>query len=180
MLHHISIGTADIVTAARFYDETLEVLGYTRLMSFLPKAVAYGVDKPVFWVQLPADGEASSGNGAHVAFDAPNRAAVDAFHAKALEMGGKDNGAPGPRKDYGPNYYGAFIIDPDGNRIEAVSVGGRARVKARKSSAKKSKAGAKKASGKAKSSSKRAVGNARKSAGRKAAGPRRTGRTRRR
>src|ERR1700750_1558636 len=104
MLHHISIGVADVVIAARFYDDVLGTLGYKRIMDFLPKAVAYGEDFPVFWVQVPSEGQASHGVGAHVAFAAKDRKAVDAFHAMALRMGGSDNGAPGPRPNYGPTY----------------------------------------------------------------------------
>ncbi len=185
MLHHISIGTADIVRAARFYDETLGLLGYKRIMNFLPKAVAYGADTAVFWVQQPRDGEARAGNGAHVAFIAKDRKSVDAFHEKALEMGGQDNGAPGLRPGYGPDYYGAFVIDRDGNKIEAVFMPASSAGKARKSStarkpakaktapSRKEKPVAKRSAAKRSTTAKQA-GSARKSAGRKAA-PRRHG-----
>lgn len=176
MFHHISIGVTDVVRAARFYDEVFEALGYKRVMNFLPQAVAYGEVLPHFWVQLPRDGAASWGNGAHVAFGAKDKAAVNAFHARALQMGGKDNGAPGPRPNYGPDYYGAFIIDPDGNHIEAVVMPKAASKK--KAPAKKAKAPASK---KAKSPAKKIPAKAkpaeRKSATRRAA-PRVRGRRR--
>lgn len=76
----------------------------------------YGRDRPVFWLHERAD----TGSGRHYAFSAISRAQVDAFHAAALAAGGKDNGAPGLRPHYHPNYYGAFVLDPDGNNIEAV------------------------------------------------------------
>ena len=80
---------------------------------------AWGVEWPEFWAQLPDGGEAIAGNGTHVAFIAPSREAVDRFHAAALAAGGSDAGAPGPR-DYTPDYYAAFVRDPDGNKLEAV------------------------------------------------------------
>ena len=84
-------------------------------------AVAYGGEFPEFWVQKPVDGSrpASGGNGTHIAFGAKSRAGVQAFHAAALAAGGEDAGAPGPRPQYGDKYYGAFVIDPDGHKIEA-------------------------------------------------------------
>lgn len=121
MLHHVSVGVADVEAAARFYDAALGALGYRRVMEFLPSAVAYGENAPSFWVQQPANGKAATiGNGTHIGFTAKSKEAVHAFHAAALKAGGKDNGAPGPRPDYGPEYYGAFVFDPDGNRLEAV------------------------------------------------------------
>jgi catechol 2,3-dioxygenase-like lactoylglutathione lyase family enzyme len=179
MLHHISIAVTDIVTAVRFYDETLATLGYRRIMSFLPKAVAYGVDTPVFWVQLPGDGEfVRPGSGAHVAFDAKNPAAVKAFYDKALEMGGEDNGAPGPRPDYGPDYYGGFVFDPDGNRLEAVVMPMKPKAKRRtaKKAVKKAKAPARKAK---RTPAKKASGRGRRPATRKSAARRAPARTRR-
>jgi catechol 2,3-dioxygenase-like lactoylglutathione lyase family enzyme len=164
MLHHISVGTNDFVRAMRFYDETLTVLGYKRVMLFAPKAVAYGQDRPEFWVQTASSGEASAGIGAHVAFAAKSRAAVDKFHETALRMGGTDNGAPGLRPNYGPDYYGAFVIDLDGNRIEAVFLPGAAKTK------RKAKAKAKPAR---KAAPKRATIVKRRPAGRKAGAPRR-------
>lgn len=121
MLHHVSIGVSDVGHAAQFYDAVLAALGYRRVMEFLPYAVAYGARGPEFWVQVPHDQQApSAGNGAHIAFTAQNKKHVDAFHAAALGAGAKDEGAPGPRPDYTEHYYGAFVRDPYGNKIEAV------------------------------------------------------------
>jgi catechol 2,3-dioxygenase-like lactoylglutathione lyase family enzyme len=120
MLHHVSIGVADVERAAKFYDAVLGTLGYTRIMEFLPYAIAYGESEPSFWIQLPHNQEAASvGNGTHIGISAGSKLAVDAFHHAALANGGTDNGAPGPRPDYGAEYYGAFVIDLDGNKIEA-------------------------------------------------------------
>src|SRR3974390_1537619 len=120
MLHHVSVGVVDVERAAKFYDAVLGALGYKRIMEYMPYALAYGETAPSFWVQLPHNQQtASPGNGNHIGFSARSKAAVDAFHRAALEHGGTDNGEPGPRPDYGPEYYGAFVIDLDGNRIEA-------------------------------------------------------------
>jgi catechol 2,3-dioxygenase-like lactoylglutathione lyase family enzyme len=119
ILSHVSIGTSDLGRALAFYDALLPVLGGRRLLEH-PGAVGYGRRYPEFWVQAPFDGTgASPGNGVHVAFDAPDRAAVDAFHAAAIAAGAADDGPPGPRPDYGAPYYGCFVRDPDGNKIEA-------------------------------------------------------------
>ena len=121
MLHHVSVGVADVNRAARFYDSVLGALGYKRVMQFMPYAVAYGVTAPAFWVQLPHDhNAANSGNGTHIGFIANDSKAVHAFHEAALAAGGTDAGEPGPRPEYTPNYYGAFVRDLDGNKIEAV------------------------------------------------------------
>ena len=120
MLHHVSVGVTDVERAARFYDAVLGTLGYKRVMEYLPYAIAYGDKSAAFWIGLPHNQQSASvGNGAHVGFSARTRIAVDAFHHAALANGGGDNGAPGPRADYGPDYYGAFVIDLDGNKIEA-------------------------------------------------------------
>jgi len=120
MLHHVSVGVTDVERAAKFYDAVLAALGYKRVMEFLPHAIAYGETGPSFWIGLPHNQQAhSAGNGAHIGFSARTSHAVDAFYRAALEAGGSDNGAPGPRPDYGPDYYGAFVIDLDGNKIEA-------------------------------------------------------------
>jgi catechol 2,3-dioxygenase-like lactoylglutathione lyase family enzyme len=120
MLHHVSVGVADVERAARFYDAVLGTLGYKRVMEFMPYAIAYGETQPSFWIGLPHDQQSATvGNGAHVGFSARSKLAVDAFHHAAISQGGRDNGAPGPRPDYGPDYYGAFVIDLDGNKIEA-------------------------------------------------------------
>jgi catechol 2,3-dioxygenase-like lactoylglutathione lyase family enzyme len=146
MLHHVSVGARDVPKAVAFYDKVLAPLGYKRVMEFLPHAVGYGVDHPDFWVQVPADGgTASVGNGVHISFAASSKSAVNAFHAAALKAGGKDEGAPGPRPDYGPDYYGAFCRDLDGNKIEAVVVAMTLPAKTKKASAKKAKPAARKA-----------------------------------
>ncbi len=120
MLHHVSVGVADVERSAKFYDAVLGALGYKRVMEYMPYALAYGETSPSFWVGLPHDQKSASvGNGAHVGFSARSKNAVDAFHRAALAHGGTDNGAPGPRADYGPDYYGAFVLDLDGNKIEA-------------------------------------------------------------
>jgi hypothetical protein len=121
----------------------LKALGYKRVMEFLPHAVGYGTDHPEFWVQVPADGKSASvGNGVHISFMAASKNAVNAFHAAAMKAGGKDEGAPGPRPDYGPDYYGGFCRDIDGNKIEAVFIGV-AKLAAKKAAAKKTAAKAK-------------------------------------
>jgi catechol 2,3-dioxygenase-like lactoylglutathione lyase family enzyme len=121
MLHHVSIGVANVERAAQFYDAVLSKLGFKRVMEVMPYGIAYGLTAPQFWVQLPHDQtSASGGNGTHIAFTAKNKSAVHAFHAAALSAGGKDEGAPGPRPEYTPEYYGAFARDLDGNKIEAV------------------------------------------------------------
>jgi len=121
MLHHVSVGVTDVERAARFYDEVLGALGYKRTAQYLPYAIAYGPGTMAFWIQLPHDQTAPSvGNGAHVGFSARSKDAVHRFHEAALAHGGKNDGEPGPRPDYGPEYYGAFVRDPDGNKVEAV------------------------------------------------------------
>jgi len=119
MISHVSIGTKDIAAARRFYDAALTPLGYKCLMEG-NEFLGYGATSPAFWVlkverPVPKD-EAS---GLHICFDAGSRKSVDSFHAAALKAGGHDNGKPGLRKDYGDNYYAAFVVDPDGYRLEA-------------------------------------------------------------
>ncbi len=157
MLHHVSVGVSNIERAAKFYDAALGALGYWRVMEF-PGAIAYGERNgdPQFWIGTPHDqNAASAGNGTHIGFTAPTKNAVLKFHAAALEQGGSNNGEPGPRPDYGDNYYGAFVYDLDGNKIEATLISApvkkakpksKAKVKAKaaKAPAKKAKAAAKK------------------------------------
>ena len=119
IISHISIGTNNFDRAVAFYDKVLSTLGCKQIMSH-PGAVAYGKEFPEFWVQTPYNGEpATVGNGSHIGFIANSKEAVHAFHEAALSLGGKDDGAPGPRPDYGEAYYGCFIRDLDGNKIEA-------------------------------------------------------------
>ena len=119
MIDHLSIGVADIGRARRFYDAALEPLGYTR-RSEDANSLGYGDDAVALWIGrashpvLPDDE-----SNLHICFAAPSRASVDAFHAAALAAGGRDNGGPGLRSAFGPDYYAAFVIDPDGYRIEA-------------------------------------------------------------
>jgi catechol 2,3-dioxygenase-like lactoylglutathione lyase family enzyme len=117
MLDHISLGVADFARSQAFYDRALSPLALKILMGDETTYAGYGDDRPFFWIGR-SDGPPSA--RAHVAFEATDRAAVDAFHAAALAAGGRDNGAPGLRPQYHPNYYGAFAFDPDGNNIEAV------------------------------------------------------------
>lgn len=119
ILSHISIGTNHFDRAVIFYDKVLATLGYQQIMKY-PGAVAYGKQLPEFWVQTPINNEpATVGNGSHVGFIANNKEAVHAFHEVAISEGGTDDGAPGPRPDYGDTYYGCFIRDLDDNKIEA-------------------------------------------------------------
>jgi catechol 2,3-dioxygenase-like lactoylglutathione lyase family enzyme len=127
MLHHVSLGVRDIEASVRFYDAVLTILGYRRVWSDLRpgqegQAVGYGYvgggDKLA--LKQRNLGQLAPEPGFHLAFAAPSRAAVDEFHAAALQHGGCDNGPPGLRPDYGEHYYAAFIVDPDGHRIEAV------------------------------------------------------------
>jgi catechol 2,3-dioxygenase-like lactoylglutathione lyase family enzyme len=115
MLDHVGITTAALAKAKTFYAAALAPLGYTVLMDVGP-AFGMGVDgKPDFWLS-----EGKNPGGVHVAIAARNRKAVDAFYAAAIAAGGKDNGAPGLRPHYHASYYGAFVLDADGNNIEAV------------------------------------------------------------
>lgn len=119
MLDHFSIGVSDIKRAGAFYDAVLKPLDVTRL-SDGETSLGYGEKSPGLWVlaankPVKADRE----SGLHFCFKAKSRAAVDAFHAAALKHGGRDNGKPGVRADYDPKYYAAFVVDPDGYRIEA-------------------------------------------------------------
>lgn len=119
MFDHVSIGVSDIKRAGRFYDAVLKPLDVTRL-SDGDTALGYGEKSAGLWVlavDKPVKADADS--GLHFCLQAKSRAAVDAFHAAALKAGGKDNGKPGVRADYGPKYYAAFVVDPDGYRIEA-------------------------------------------------------------
>ena len=119
IISHLSIGTNNFEPAVVFYDKVLSTLGCKQLMKY-PGAVAYGREYPEFWVQTPIDGKpATVGNGSHIGFVANSKEDVHAFHQAALDEGGTDDGAPGPRPDYGDAYYGCFIRDLDGNKIEA-------------------------------------------------------------
>jgi catechol 2,3-dioxygenase-like lactoylglutathione lyase family enzyme len=119
MINHVSIGVRDIARTKRFYDAALKPLGFTCL-SQGEASLGYGDDGVALWISIaerPVPSDEKS--GLHVCFDAPTRASVDAFHKAALTAGGRDNGQPGLRADYDPDYYAGFVIDPDGYRIEA-------------------------------------------------------------
>ena len=122
MLSHVSLGTNDAARAAAFYDPVLATLGIRKLNE-RDGSLDYGTSIMFFSLEKPVNGQpASVGNGVHIAFLAETRAMVDDFHRTALANGGSDAGAPGLRPEYDANYYGAFVRDPDGNKIEAVSV----------------------------------------------------------
>jgi len=123
MLNHVSIGVRDIAKAKTFYDAALKPLGL-KCLSADETSLGYGDDSALFWVLLaehPVADDAKS--GLHFCFSAPTRASVTAFHAAALKAGGRDNGKPGVRESYGPDYFAAFVKDPDGYRLEAYSSG---------------------------------------------------------
>lgn len=121
MIHHVSVGTGDLERARAFYDPVLALRGM-RLILADERSLNYGTGDILFSVEMPVDGRpASPGNGVHVAFAARDRAMVQNFHRTALAHGGSDDGAPGLRPEYDAHYFGAFVRDPDGNKIEAVS-----------------------------------------------------------
>jgi catechol 2,3-dioxygenase-like lactoylglutathione lyase family enzyme len=119
MIDHVSLGVTQLDTAARFYDAALATIGMARKLEF-PHAIAYGRERPLFWIVASGADGFRAGPGLHVALAAPTPGSVDAFHAAALAHGGRDAGAPGPRPEYRPDYYAAFVLDPDGSKIEAV------------------------------------------------------------
>lgn len=121
ILAHVSFGTNHFNQAVKFYDEVMATIGAKRILDYTEHgAVAYGKQLPEFWIQTPYnDLEANYGNGCHVSFNVQTKEEVDAFYKAAMKMGGIDDGAPGPRPLYGENYYGCFVRDLDGNKIEA-------------------------------------------------------------
>ncbi len=124
MLDHISFGVGNLARAARFYDAALLPLGIVRVWT-VATAVGYGEPGQGDRLALKERVDAvRPGPGFHVAFAAPDEVAVDAFYAAALSFGGTDAGPPGLRPHYGQHYYAAFVIDPDGHRVEAVFHGG--------------------------------------------------------
>jgi catechol 2,3-dioxygenase-like lactoylglutathione lyase family enzyme len=115
VIDHVNIGVEDLQASRAFYEQALAPLGYEVLMD-MRYGVGFGREgKPDFWIS-----DRPSSAPLHVAFASPDRATVDAFHRAALAAGGRDNGPPGLR-DYHPSYYGAFVLDPEGNNVEAVS-----------------------------------------------------------
>ncbi len=122
MLDHVALEVSDFNASKAFYEAALAPLGIRLLTEPMPEAAGFGSEtehgpKPYFWIMARGRPPVS---GAHVSFVAPDRDAVDAFHAAALAAGGSDNGAPGPRPIYHSRYYGGFVLDPDANNIEAV------------------------------------------------------------
>ena len=119
MIAHLSIGARDIARARSFYDAALKPLGYTCLSSD-EGSLGYGAMAAEYWINRTEHPVAADDrSGLHICFTAPDRDAVDAFHKAAMKVGDKDNGKPGLRPAYRPNYYAAFVVDPDGYRIEA-------------------------------------------------------------
>jgi catechol 2,3-dioxygenase-like lactoylglutathione lyase family enzyme len=122
MIHHVSLGSNDIARARVFYDVVMPILGL-RLLKADERNAHYGVGEILFSLVRPLNGRpAGAGNGTHIAFPVRTRAMVDAFHAEGLKAGGTSDGAPGLRPEYDAHYYGAFLYDPDGNKIEAVTL----------------------------------------------------------
>lgn len=122
-LSHISLGTNRFDQAVAFYDAVLATLGVRRVLDLTEhQAIAYGRAFPEFWIQRPHDGQpAQTANGVHVGFLAENNAQVHAFHQAALAHGAQCDGPPGPRPHYGTEYYGCFVRDLDGHKIEAMA-----------------------------------------------------------
>jgi len=121
MIDHVSIAVRDLAACGQFYDAVLATLGHARLVA-RAGTIGFGKTYPELWLNerramTPIDAD----SGTHVCLRAPDRAAVDAFHAAALAAGGSSDGAPGPRPQYSAGYYAGFVRDPEGNRIEAVT-----------------------------------------------------------
>jgi catechol 2,3-dioxygenase-like lactoylglutathione lyase family enzyme len=121
-ISHVSVGVNDVARAKAFYDPLMKILGL-RIRQADAESVDYGTaDGLAFSLETPTDRKpATPGNGVHIAFEAPDQETVVRFHREALRLGGRDAGAPGLRPEYSPTYYGAFVFDPDGNKIEAVT-----------------------------------------------------------
>lgn len=114
MIHHASVGVGDLERSGRFYDAVLGALGWRRQIDD-EKRIAWGIVRPAFFV---TNGGAPVGAVGHICFSASGIPAVKAAWAGGLVAGGTDRGAPGPRPEYGPGYYSAYLLDPDGNRVE--------------------------------------------------------------
>ena len=121
MIDHVSVAVRDLARSAAFYERLLAPLGYTRLVE-RPASIGFGKKYPELWLNLRADMSAAPTNpGSHVALRASSEEAVRAFHAAALAGGGASAGEPGPRQAAMTTYFGAFVLDPDGNKLEAMS-----------------------------------------------------------
>jgi len=121
MIDHVSVGVADLERAARFYEAALAALGLTRLVT-RPGTIGFGKAYPEFWINLRGGmGSVPHESGTHICLRAKTTAEIDAFHAAALSNGGISDGPPGLRPHDRVKYYAAFVLDPDGNRIEAVT-----------------------------------------------------------
>jgi len=121
MIDHVSIAVRDLAAGVRFYEAVLEAIGYAKLV-VRPTTVGFGKKYPDFWLNerrnmTPVDAD----SGTHVCLRAPSAEAVQAFHVAAMAAGGASDGAPGPRPEYTAGYYAAFVRDPEGNKIEAVT-----------------------------------------------------------
>jgi catechol 2,3-dioxygenase-like lactoylglutathione lyase family enzyme len=117
MYDHVGLRVRDLETSVKFYVAALAPLGYV-LCSKDANGAGFGPKgEPALWLHRH---EGQAAGGSHIAFRAPDHAAIGKFHAEGLKAGGRDNGTPGPRKDYSPTYFAAFLIDPDGNNVEAV------------------------------------------------------------
>ena len=124
MIDHVSVGVSDLERSARFYEATLAPLGLGRLVT-RAATIGFGKSYPEFWINLRAGmTSVAAGSGAHICLRATATGDVDAFHAAAVATGGRSDGAPGLRPHDRVRYYAAFVIDPDGNRIEAVTFPG--------------------------------------------------------
>lgn len=120
MIDHVSVAVRDLAASAAFYERVLAPLGYTRLVD-RPATIGFGKAYPEFWLNLRTEVTAPDNPGVHIALRARSEEAVRAFHAAALANGGSSDGEPGSRQGAMTTYYGAFIRDPDGNKLEAVS-----------------------------------------------------------
>ncbi len=122
MLDHVSLGVSDLARSRRFYDAALRPLGLVRIVNFEGRGSDYGSAPGSLGVEftITVEGAVQPSRGAHICFRARDREAVEAFYRAALATGGRDDGAPGLRPKYHASYFGAFVLDPDGHRVEAV------------------------------------------------------------
>jgi catechol 2,3-dioxygenase-like lactoylglutathione lyase family enzyme len=120
LIVHVGFEVSDLERSAGFYDPLMHALGGRRMFEG-PGAIAYGIDKPQLWIV--ARGRTPAPGFGHVAIAAAGKVAVDAAFKAGMDHGGRDDGAPGPRPQYGPSYYAAYLLDPDGYRVEVVSGG---------------------------------------------------------